>query len=583
MNQQFFTLIALIYSSAILFGCDNNLDKDDKRTTEFADTVLFNGNIITVDEILGQQQAIAIRGHTIYAVGTNQDIRQLIGTHTKTIDLAGRSVIPGLIEGHGHFLGLGRAQQILDLSTANNYADIVQQVAKAVDSAAPGEWIFGRGWHQDKWRHVPSPNIDGIPIHNGLSAISPNNPVVLGHASGHATFVNAAAMRAAGMDKQTEDPPGGTLVRDPQGNLTGMLRETAQRLVMQAADAETAKLSPELRRQLTRDQVLLAGKLALRHGITSFHDAGATFSNLNYLQEFAEQDALPIRLYVMVRDRDQASAEQLQRYYTPYNDNSFLVVRSIKHQIDGALGAHGAWLLQPYEDLADSSGLVLESIETIEQSATLASELGYQINTHAIGTRANREVLNLYQRVWQENNIDGKALRWRIEHAQHIHPTDVPRFAELGVIAAMQGIHCTSDGPWLATRLGEKRTAQTSYLWRDLVDSGAVVGNGTDTPVEPINPFASIAATETRLMNNGEAFYPEQALSREEALFSYTMANAYAAFEENHKGSLTPGKLADLVVLSDNFFTTSAAKLKDIQVHYTFVGGDIRYELTTQR
>ena len=269
---------------------------------------------------------------------------------------------------------------------------------------------------------------------------------------------------------------------------------------------------------------------------------------------------------------------QQNSYYMPYEANDFLTVRSIKRQIDGALGAHGAWLLNPYDDLPNSSGLVLEAVEDIEASAELALANGFQVNTHAIGTRANRETLDLYERVWQRNDESGMDLRWRIEHAQHIHPEDIPRFADLGVIAAIQGIHCTSDGPWISTRLGTARTRATSYRWRDLLDAGVKVNNGTDAPVEAVDPFASYAASVTRVMANGDAFYPEQAMTRFEALHSYTLGNAYSAFEEDVKGSLEIGKLADVVVLSENILTVPDSQLQHIQVDYTIVGGRVAFQ-----
>ncbi|MEX2260022.1 MAG: amidohydrolase family protein, partial [Woeseia sp.] len=254
-----------------------------------------------------------------------------------------------------------------------------------------------------------------------------------------------------------------------------------------------------------------------------------------------------------------------------------LTVRSIKRQVDGALGAHGAWLLEPYEDMQDSTGLVLETIEDIEGTAEVAVKHGFQVNTHAIGDRANREILDLYERVWEEQAVDGEPLRWRIEHAQHIDPLDVPRFGELGVIAAMQGVHATSDGPWIPRRLGEARTEATSYPWRDLIETGAIIGNGTDVPVEPIDAIASYYSSVSRMMNNGEKFYPEQSMTREEALASYTVNNAYAAFEEEVKGTLTPGKYADFVVLSQNLLTVEEAEIPNTDVEMTFVAGELKY------
>jgi predicted amidohydrolase YtcJ len=270
-------------------------------------------------------------------------------------------------------------------------------------------------------------------------------------------------------------------------------------------------------------------------------------------------------------------AQRLPDYYMPASGNDFLAVRSIKRQLDGALGAHGAWLLEPYADMPDTDGLTLSPVAEVEAAAAIALQHGFQVNTHAIGTRANRETLDLFQRVWQQASADGRALRWRIEHAQHIHPADIPRFGELGVIAAVQGVHCTSDGPWIPSRLGERRTRDTSYRWRDLLDSGARLNNGTDAPVESLDPFASIHASITRQMSSGEAFYPEQAMTRMEALRSYTLDNAFSAFEEDLKGSISVGKLADLVVLSQDLLSVAASAIPDTKVLYTIIGGEVRY------
>lgn len=550
----------------------------DHSAIEPADMVLLDGNVITVDQALGLQQAIAVTGDTIVAVGNNMAIRQHIGEATTVINLAGKTVIPGLIEGHGHFLSLGRVQQVLDLSSATSYEQILLRVGAAVDKAEPGEWIFGMGWHQDKWQDSPEPSVDGVPTHASLSALSPDNPVLLNHASGHAAFANARALDLAGITGSTPDPAGGTLVRDTSGQATGLLRETAQRLVLAAAQVEQDKLSPEARNANIREQITLAGQAALSYGITSFHDAGADFNTLAFFRELAAEDQLPIRLYVMARDTPEKLTQHLAEYFRPYEHNSFLTIRSIKQQIDGALGAHGAWLLEPYLDMPDSSGLVLEPIAAIEANARLALDLGYQINTHAIGTRANREVLDLYERIWTEHDANGENLRWRIEHAQHVHADDVPRFSALGVIASIQGVHCTSDGPWIASRLGQERTEATSYRWRDLLDSGARVSNGTDAPVESVDPFASLAASHSRVMKNGEPFYPSQGMTREEALHSYTLGNAYAAFEEDYKGSISPGKLADLAVLNADYLTIPVEEIRNLKVLTTIIGGEVRYQ-----
>ena len=575
-------LLTIFLCTVCLYACAQPEDQPVPATQDYADLVIRGGEVITVDAALKVQHAVAVTGAYIVAVGTNAEMQAYVGQNTEVLELNGKTLIPGFIEGHGHFLGYGRAQQILDLSQANSFAGIVAQVAIAVDGAEPGEWIFGQGWHQDKWQQQAAALVDGVPLNRSLNAVSPNNPVYLGHASGHAAFANDLALALAGIDKKSSNPQGGTIVRAEDGRATGLLRENAQSLIRAAIGRDQKHQAPEIAEQNLREQIRLAGQAALSYGITSFHDAGASFAEIDLYKKLEAEGELAVRLYVMVRGESNADmATRLADYYMPAQGDDYLAVRSIKRQIDGALGAHGAWLLEPYEDLPDTAGLVLEPITEIEETARIAIAHGYQVNTHAIGTRANRETLDLYERVWAAQKTNGTSLRWRIEHAQHIHPTDIPRFAQLGVIAAIQGVHCTSDGPWIPSRLGEQRTMLTSYRWRDLIDSGARINNGTDVPVERINPLASYYASVARTMNNGEPFFPEQAMTPMEALHSYTLDNAYSAFEENLKGSITPGKLADLVVLSQNIVTISADKIMDTKVEMTFVGGKLRYTQNT--
>lgn len=542
-----------------------------------ADLVLRGGKVVTVDESNSEVEAVAVIGDRIAAVGSDAEIEPFISPQTQVVELEGRLAVPGLIEGHGHFLSLGESKTILDLTESQTWDEIVAMVGTAVVEASPGEWIRGRGWHQERWDAAPSPTVDGVPLHHELSAASPENPVYLTHASGHASFANAVALELAGITRDTGDPPGGEIIKDESGEPTGLLRETAQRLVGGAlAEAESSRTAEEVRAERVR-QVQLAGEEALSKGITSFHDAGASFAEIDLLRELADAGELPIRVYAMVRRAsNEEMAEKLPDYRMVGYGNDFLTVRSIKRQIDGALGAHGAWLLEPYEDLPTSVGLVLEDPEDIRGTAEIAIEHGYQLNTHAIGDRANREVLNIYEEV-MEANPESADLRWRIEHAQHLDPADVPRFVELGLIASMQGVHATSDGPWVPLRIGEERAREGAYIWRTLLDAGVVVTNGTDTPVERIDPLASFYSSVTRMTNEGSVFYPEQRMTREEALRSYTLDNAYAAFEEETKGSITAGKLADIVVLSRDIMTVPDAEILDAEVDLTILGGEIRY------
>ena len=544
---------------------------------EAATLVLRNGRIVTVDSTKPEAQAIAIRGSTILAVGTDAEINRLIGDSTEVIDLEGKLAIPGFIESHGHYMGLGRAKMILDLTTAKRWDDIVEMVSIATRDTKIDSWISGRGWHQEKWEVPPPGAVEGNPVHAALSAASPNNPVVLTHASGHAAFVNKRAMEIANITRNTPNPPGGEIVKGPDGEPTGLLRETAQRLVGATQARADSDRSEEDREKERRTQVRLAGEEALSKGVTSFHDAGSDFATIDFFKRLESEGALPVRLYVMVRRASNAEMDQkLPQYFMPLEGDDYLTVRSIKRQIDGALGSHGAWLLEPYLDLPESRGLTLESPEDIEGTANVAIKHGFQVNTHAIGDRANRVVLDIYERVFKKNP-DKTGLRWRIEHAQHLDPADVPRFAQLGVIAAMQGTHATSDGPWIPKRLGEERALKTSYVFRDLINSGAIISNGTDVPVEDIDPIASFYAAVTLMTNTGEPFNPAHRMTREEALRSYTINGAYAAFEETSKGSLTPGKLADVAVLSKDIMTIPDAEIPTAVVELTIVGGKVKY------
>ena len=573
-------LILMIVISSC--GDRSQLGSSENKSNEMenqADLVLLGGDIATVDADYGNVSAMAINDYKITAVGSDKEISEYIGEQTQVIELNGRFVMPGFIEGHGHYMSLGRSKQILDLNDVGDWSEIVRKVAVAVDKSKPGEWIFGRGWHQDKWQSVPSNAVDGVPINETLNKISPENPVILGHASGHAAFWNDAALEIAGVNDDTLDPEGGTIVRDSTGKATGLMRETAQRLIRGPRNEYDGRLTPQQIELQNRERAKLAAEESLRNGITSFHDAGASFETIDFFKKLEAEGELDVRLYVMVRGESNALMDQaLPQYKMVSEGNDFLTVRSIKRQIDGALGAHGAWLLDPYLDLPETDGLVLETVEDISGTAEIGVKHGFQVNTHAIGDRANREILDLYENIWQQLDVDGKQLRWRIEHAQHIDPEDVPRFGGLGVIASIQAVHGTSDGPWIPSRLGDIRAKATSQPWRDLFNTGAILTNGTDVPVERIDPIASYYSSVTRKMINGDAFYPEHKMTRVEAIETYTINNAYAAFEENFKGTLTPGKYADFIVLSKNLLTIKDSDIPSTLIDMTYVGGELKYQ-----
>jgi predicted amidohydrolase YtcJ len=550
---------------------------ESRPKVEPATLVLNKGKIATVDDQKPEAQALAARGDTIVAVGTNEEIAAFVGPETRVVDLRGRLAIPGFIEGHGHFTGVGEARIVLNLTMVRNWDEVVAMVKDAAARARPGEWIRGRGWHQDKWDKRPVPAVEGFPTQASLSAVSPNNPVVLGHASGHASFANAKAMELAGVTRSTKNPPGGEILKDAKGEPTGLFRETADELLEAAYEKAREGMKPEEREAEVRRQIQLADEEALSKGVSSFQDAGSSFETIDVFKKVASEGKLGLRLWVMIRDSNERMAERLASYRLIDGYEKHLTVRAIKHTFDGALGSRGAWLLEPYSDLPSSTGLNTTPVATVEETARLAMANGYQLCVHAIGDRANREVLNIFEAAFKANP-DKKDVRWRIEHAQHLHPADIPRFGQLGVIASMQGVHCTSDAVFVPARLGARRSEEGAYVWQKLMKSGALVSNGTDAPVEDIDPIANYYATVTRKLKDGSTFYPDQRMSRQEALRSSTRNAAYAAFEEGRKGSLGVGKLADVAILSLDILTIPEEEITKTRVDYTIVGGKVLYE-----
>ena len=539
-----------------------------------ADLVVTNAKIVTVDEGTPEAQAIAVRGDRIEALGSADEMKRYVGPRTTVIDAQGQLVIPGLIESHGHFTGIGDAQINLQLMKATSWDEIVAMVAEAVKKAKPGEWIIGRGWHQEKWSSRPSPNVEGFPTHESLDAVSPNNPVILTHASGHASFANGKALQLSGITKNTENPAGGDILKDASGNPTGLMRERASGLIK--VHAGETPLTPDERVERARRVLELAAKEVLSKGITTFEDAGSSFATIDLMKKMIDEDKLGVRLWVMVREGNRAEAPKLKQYRTIGYGNGHLTVRAIKRAIDGALGSRGAWFLDEYADKPGWVGTETTTVKEIEESARLAMLNDYQLCVHAIGDRGNRETLDIFERAFKANPAK-KDLRWRVEHAQHLSLADIPRFGKLGVIAAMQGIHATSDAPYVLERLGAKRAEEGAYVWQKLMKSGAVIANGTDAPVEDVDPIASYYASVSRKLKDGSVFYPDQRMSRMEALKSYTINGAYAGFEEKNRGSLTVGKYADMVILSKDILTVPEDQIPTTQVVSTIVGGKVLY------
>ena len=548
-----------------------------KKESIYADVIFINGNIYTVDSLKPSASVLAVSNHRIIGLGDNNIIDEFKNADTKIIDLENSFVMPGFIEGHGHFGGFGEGLQNLNFLHSKSWDDVIKLVEEKVKTAKPGEWIVGRGWHQEKWDEIPLNNVLGYPFHDELSAISPNNPVLLRHASGHAVFANERAMKEAGISKESPNPLGGEIVRDLDGEAIGVFEERAMNLVSGSYQDYLKSLDPERQKKIWFEGLELAQKECLKNGITSFQDAGTKFKELQWLREWAESGNMDIRLWAMIRESYDDMDGKLNGFPWLNLGDYHFTVRAIKSEVDGALGAFGAWLLKPYADKYGFSGQNTTPLEEVDKIANLAAKHQLQFCVHAIGDRANKEVLDIFkQKIIQMNGKESP--RWRMEHAQHLDTLDIPRFKKWGIIASMQGIHCTSDAPFVVKRLGVERSRTGAYPWRSLIDNGALIANGTDVPVEEIDPIACFYASVTRKRaDTGFEFFPEQRMTRKEAISSYTLWNAFAAFEEKDKGSLSIGKLADMVVLSNNLLTCSDEDILNTKVLMTIVGGDIKY------
>lgn len=536
-----------------------------------ADVIFYNGIVHTLNADQPKAEAIVISDNRIHFVGPSNEALALKEEATQLIDLDGLAIIPGFIESHAHFYSLGQSKQQLDLTNASSYEVLVQQVKDAVALAAPGDWILGRGWHQSKWDPQPSPLVKGFQTHHKLSEVSPDNPVYLVHASGHAAFANTKAMSLANINSSTKFSDGGEILKNQAGEPTGVLVENAMGLV----SALIGNPSPERQQQAYK----LAMDEALSYGITSFHDAGASADDIENIYKLGESGELSIRVYAMLNGNDESLLNSWfdQGPKIGLYDN-FLTIRGIKLWADGALGSRGAWLTEEYRDRPGHFGSATISMDLLSDITQRALTHNFQMAVHAIGDRGNKEVLDRFENAFSKNNEDGKAKRFRIEHAQHLNRSDIPRFSQLGVIASMQSIHMSSDRPWAIDRLGIKRIEEGAYVWQKLIDSGALIVNGTDAPVEPINPFANFYAAITRKTLQGtpqNGYESSQKMSRLQALQSYTINAAYAAFEEDVKGSIEVGKLADLVVLSQDLLSIPENQVMQTKALLTMVDGKI--------
>lgn len=531
-----------------------------------ASILIHNAVVHTVDAKQPRAEAIAIRGDRILLVGSNADVMKVRGPYTRVIDAQGATVVPGLHDAHGHFTGLGALLQRLDVRGTTSYAQVLDRVRARVANAKPGEWILGRNWDQNDW-----PTRE-FPTHQELDKVAPGNPAYLARVDGHAALVNTAAMEAAGLTRATADPPGGRIIRDAAGQPTGVLVDRAMGLV-------SRKIPPDSDAQVL-EQIKLADRECRRLGLTMVHDAGASPRVVELYKNAAADGALQTRLYVMLRGSLAELAPLFAKGPVVDERNRRVTVRAMKITADGALGSRGAALLEDYSDEPGNRGLILMEPERMHELTLAAAKAGFQTCIHAIGDRANRLVLDLFERVQTEVPA-ARELRLRVEHAQILDAADIPRFAKLGVIASMQGTHCTSDMPWAPARLGAARVAEGAYVWQKLITSGALIANGSDFPVEEANPMLGFYASITRQDPSGQppgGWAPDQRLTREQALASFTINAAYAAHAEQHLGSLEAGKLADLVMLSKDIMTVAPREILDTRVLRTIVGGQVVHE-----
>ncbi|NQW27560.1 MAG: amidohydrolase [Flammeovirgaceae bacterium] len=542
------------------------------QISERADKIIFNGHIYTVNSLNEKVEAVSIKEGVIWKVGHYKELIADAGSETELIDLQGKSMYPGFIEGHAHIMDIGANLMDLDLMGATSYEEIVERVVLQSKKLPEGSWIIGRGWHQEKWKVSPEGMFKGFPSHNLLSEAVPDYPVYLIHASGHLALANAKAMALANISSSTEDPKGGEVFRGIDGNPTGIFNETAQDLVGLAIPVSST--------EWLEKSLKLAIEHILENGITSFHEAGSITSWVSLYQQLALKEELKIRLYVMLSGSDRPLIEEFFKKGIYIDSLNRLTIRAVKLYSDGALGSRGAWLLEEYADAPGKFGHNVRPIAELMEITLLAAEAGFQVCTHAIGDRGNREVLNIYERAFEVFPQRKQDSRFRIEHAQHINSEDLSRFKELGVIPAMQAIHMASDRPWAIDRLGQERIEEGAYVWQKLLDQGTPIVNGSDAPVEPINPLASFYAAVSRktLAGNPTGGYePSQKMSRLQALRSYTIDAAYGAFEENIKGTIEVGKQADFTILDQDILTVEEAEILKTKVEMTIVGGNVFY------
>ena len=534
------------------------------QPTAPADVIVVNARVYTVDESRPMVSAFAIRDGRFLFAGSDIEVRALAGTNTRVIDAEQATIVPGLVDAHAHLRGLGESLRNVPLAGSRSYEDVIAKVVERARTAKPGEWILGRGWDQNLW---PSKE---FPTHEALSRALPNNPVVLTRIDGHAILANSMAMRLARVTSATRDPSGGRIIRLPDNSPSGVFVDNAENLVAGAI--------PPLTSEQVRDAVVAAVAEANKWGLIGIHDAGASRRTIDIYESLASQGKFNLRNYVLISDDSADINHYMSRGPQVGLHDGRVWIRSIKLYSDGALGSRGAALLAPYSDEAGNTGLLVSQPAHIQRVATEALRRGFQVGVHAIGDRGNRIVLDAYEAALKA--VPSADHRFRIEHSQVISLDDIPRFAKLGVIPSMQGSHQTSDMGWAEVRVGPARI-RGAYAWRSLLNTGVIIPNGSDFPVEEVNPLISFHSAVSRQGPDNKppgGWYPEQAMTREEALKSMTIWPAYAAFQEKEMGSIAPGKYADFVMLDRDIMDVPADQILGARVIATWLGGKAVYE-----
>jgi predicted amidohydrolase YtcJ len=536
---------------------------------EPADLVFKNGNVYTVNERQPRAQAIAVKGSRIIFVGSNSDAKKYEGKATRVIDLKGKTVVPGLTDSHNHLIGIGLREMTLNLEGTTSLEDFLSKVKARVDRAKPGEWITGRGWIETFWK----PPV--FPTRQDLDKVSPNNPVFLDRADGHGAVANSAALKIAGVDRSTPNPFGGEISKDKAGEPNGMLLDNAQDLV--------TRHIPQTSPAEAEQAILLGVRREIELGWCQVQDAGGGYGDVALYRKLYDEGKIKLRIYKAVHGPSENARQLMQEGATVGAYDGRFTLRTIKVVFDGALGSRGAALLEPYADKPETSGFLTVKEEELMPMLTEALRRGIQVETHAIGDRANRLTLDAYEKAFAAVPPDQRKIRdprWRVEHAQIVNPTDIPRFARLGVIPSMQPSHAIGDLHFAPSRLGVKRL-EGAYAWQSFIKSGSIVAAGSDAPVErgePMIEFYAAVARRDQKGFSGEGWHPEQAVSREQALKMFTIWPAYAAFEEQTKGSIEVGKFADLTVFSADIMKIAEPEILKTRCLMTVIGGEIAYE-----